>query len=97
MTKPDDIPQDIWDAAHRAIEDNDFTGRGPSVVERCARAIMARDAVWAAAASYGDGSPMYTPEKLRESIAGMMASRDASILSEKLPPDPPETHPSPHG
>ncbi len=40
MQKPDDIPQDIWDTAHRAIEDNDFTGRGPSVVERCARAIL---------------------------------------------------------
>lgn len=39
MSKPDDIPQDVWDAACRAWDSTDFPGR-----EMTARAIIAAKA-----------------------------------------------------
>lgn len=45
MSKPDDVPQDVWAAAERAICTEGVYVRGNLshmlVVERCARAIMA--------------------------------------------------------
>lgn len=85
MTKPDDVPQDVWDAAEAALDL--MPSHGVQMrhhrIENISRAILARDAVWASAASYGDGSPMFTPDRLRESIAGLMASRDTAIMAER--------------
>jgi len=41
-------------------------------VEQLEREILR----WKAAASYGDGSPMYTPERLQKSIEKLIESRD---------------------
>lgn len=74
MTKPDDIPQDIWDAAIKSVRS--AWRRKSNAAEGCARAIMAeREACALVAENYFSGNPFPTTSG---AIAAAIRNRGAA-------------------